>query len=464
MRTALSLAIGVIIAGAALAQVSVTGAPGASLGALEGTPTMVTVTLRSGGRDANLQVLEVAPEYVSFKTSEGRRRSYRIRDIRNIHVQDGVIAERTVDIIERGGLTPEHQQVVDRAVSRSYELFHAARDIQVVRMFAAAMVAIGGDPSQQEEATDYLMTLYGSNDMVTALNAAQILYIAGRTDLDTRVIQNGLDSGNRQVRALAARAAGLLGYMGDGVQLNRMAQDRSADLSVPAVVALAWMGDRAIIPMLVDNLDSNSNAVGDAAVFGLSALGGPDIIEQMKLKLRNAKSITRYRTARVLYNLGDPEGRRILKDEVLKEPSLTVDAAMLLARNGDLPAMQILQERLARRYDEDVDSLILRANMAAALVKGDDRSKITTLQELLRRDNLRAQIYVLELLPDIGLRTLITIVAPSVESGNPLLNVAGCQAAVLLAHPQARNRWLKNRAMETDWVASESNVGAGLRP
>jgi HEAT repeat protein len=457
IRTAATMAILAMLTAAAWAQVTVTGSPGATLDSLADSGALVTVTLKSGAKDANLTVTEAAPEYVALTTRDGRRRTYRFADIQSIHVQGGQVDTPRRSIAERGALTAEHQQIVDRAAARAYDLFQAMRDEQTIRMGSATLVIISGDAGQKQEAEDYLFALYTGSDLGVAMEAGVSLFLASRTDLDSRVIQNGLDSGNRDVRASAARLAGLLGYMGDGTQLNRMARERSAELSAPAVVALAQLGDRSIIPTLMSNLSANSDEVGDAAVLGLSLLGGDHVIEQVKRKALSASGIERYRTASVLHNLGDPQGTETLKNTVMKEPSLTVDTAMILASEGDFEAMELLRERLDRRFDEDVDSLRSRASMTAALVKGDDQSKIATLQELIRWDEAIVQVYTLGLLPDIGLRTLITVTSPAIESGNAYLCFFGCEAALALGNPEYRARRSKFRSTRVPWLHSGKN-------
>ena len=65
----------------AAAQVTGTGAGGAKLADLVGSPTMVTVVLNSGAEDPNLNVLDLGPNYVAAKASDGARNVYLFSDI-----------------------------------------------------------------------------------------------------------------------------------------------------------------------------------------------------------------------------------------------------------------------------------------------------------------------------------------------------------------------------------------------
>ena len=105
----------------------------------------------------------------------------------------------------------------------------------------------------------------------------------------------------------------------------------------------------------------------EAAVFALSRLGGEDIINQMKMLLDSSDGFARFRIIRVLNALGDPEGKKLLRTEILDIPALRIEAASLLAREGDVEAAEILRQRLKEPYDATEKTLLTRVELAMAL-------------------------------------------------------------------------------------------------
>jgi HEAT repeat protein len=426
------------------AQVPVVGGKGSRLSDIAGTDTLVTVVLKgSDAMDANLKIVKVSDTLLSVEAESGRTSHYLLSDIREIRVQGSVLTVKRLDPLGDRAMTPEQQQVVNRAMERVNEIFDAASGNQPLRMWAAEVLAVAGSEEQKQTALEYLTALATGNDLRTALDAAHHLVLAGSPPATGELITQGLDSGDRQVRASAARLAGLTQDPSGKAQLHQMLRDRASDISVPAINALAWLEDRDIIPTLLTLITERNEDKANAAANALIALGGDDIVEQMKLKLPDAQGRARFRVVRVLDALGDPLGRKLLREEMMAVPSLQFESAIILARQGDAEAMQILRQRLSQRYDPYQEVLTNRAQATAALIEAGDRTNISVFQELLRIGMPEINFLVLRLIGLLELRSLLPVTQPVIESADPQVAVAACQAAAALARSDYRVRLAK---------------------
>ncbi|MBI4558811.1 MAG: HEAT repeat domain-containing protein [Candidatus Hydrogenedentes bacterium] len=407
---------------------------------LAGSSTLVTIVIKNlNAEDANLQIVEVNKDFVSVVTAEGERNAYRLSDIKEIRVQGALVEAKEFKLDENRALGPEEQKVVARALERARQIFDASNDNQMVKMDAAVLLAVNADTA----ALDYLRQLVVSNDLPTALEAGLRLYLVGDAQTAAPVVSQGLVSGNRRTRGTAALLSGLIGdHSVEGALLN-MAQDRATELSVPAARALARLGNRDVIPILLSMISDLDDVRSEAGVFGLSRLGGDDILEQMRVKLDKETGLTRYNVVRVLNALGDPTGKSLLRAEMLEIPSLTKEAALLLARGGDPGAIQRLRDHLATRFNPTDANLIYRARAAATLIENEDRAAIAILMELLHLDNPPIVKRVCQLSAATGKRSLLTITSPMIESLNPEIALAACSAAVALVKPDYRQRLLE---------------------
>jgi len=443
-RNLLAAALLILAAALASAQVPVVGGKGARLSDIAGTDTLVTVVLKgSGAADPNLKIRAISDTLLSLESESGRRSHYLLSDIQEVRVQGSVMTEKRLDTLADRGLTAEQQMVVNRAVERAKEIFDAAAGNQPLRMWAAEVLAVAGNDEQKQSALEYLTALATGNDLRTALDAAHHLVLAGSPPATGELVTQGLNSGDRQVRASAARLAGLTQDPSGKSQLHQMLRDRASDISVPAINALAWLGDRDIIPTLLELIVERNEDKANAAADALITLGGDDVIEQMKLKLPDAEGRARFRVVRVLDALGDPQGRSLMRDEMLKVPSLQFDSAIILARQGDAESMQILRERLAQRYDPYQEVLTHRAQATAALIEAGDRTNIGVFQELLRIGMPEINLLVLRLIGLLDLRSLLPVTQPVIESPEQEVAIAACQAAAALAHADYRARLAK---------------------
>ena len=431
MTIALSL-----FAGTAMAQVPVTGV-NASLQDILGTSTLITVVLKQrGSTDPNCQLVDIGPGYLSVLTETGQRFAYRFEDIREIRVQGDRIEEDRYDPDASRALTDEEAASLRQALSRAREVFQQATDNQSVRMDAAAILTLNND----EEAERYLTGLAQSNDLETALEALLRLYAAGKDISQYEQIEMGLESGNRVIKGLAMTLAGLTGDPGFELRLRGHAEDRMAEIAVPAVRSLTRLGSQAIVPILLEMLGSLNADRAEVAVDCLVKLGGEDVKRQLRDRLDTAVRLERQRIIEVLYHLGDEDAEMQLLQQVESVPTLARRAAVVLASDGNYYARSYLSEHLNQRYDRDVRTLSCRAEMAAAVSRGGDRKSVAVLQELLRLDEPEVRDLTLRYIAELGRRTTLPVLRPALQHGDLRTAVRACEATVATLDPEYRER------------------------
>lgn len=454
MQKTILFTLALALAIPALGQdIPVTGVEGATLKDIAGTPTLVTVVVK--GRDAldpNLQITELASDHVSVINPEtGDRHAYLYSDIKEIRVQGDKIEAKPFKVDVERGLTPTQQQLVSRGLRQAAEVFEQERN-QPVKMNAAMIIASQGD----KNALKYLQDLSRQTDVETALGAYYRLYIAGEQEVSSELIERALSSGDRQLRATAARVAGLYREPTAEPYLLRMVRDRAADLSAPSAIALARMGSREAIPTLLDMLTGLNEDKAKAAAAALTILGGEDVIRALHQMIDDQSGLSRYRIIEILFLLGDPKGKELMKQEVLAIPTLRLEAAIHLAPQGNLDAMEILRTRLSERYDIQMEVIRLRARAAGALIAGGDRARIADLQEMLRLDfpDLREPAagnyikgiatVVSNVVVETNVRGIMDIMQPILLSQYPEARLSAASAIVALGDPGYRERMLEH--------------------
>lgn len=453
MRLMLKFVCAALLTGVAAAQnIPVVGVEsGATLESIAGTPTLVTIVLKArGAKDPNLRILEATADYVAVLNESNDRYSYLVGDIQEIQVQGGKVEKAALQLPQHASLRVEDQKTLARVWLRIREIFGNANDNRELKITAAMLLAVNGE----DDAEEYLKMLAESNDLAGQLEAALALYLAG-AEVPQSIISQGLASGNRRARAKAATLAGLTGFRDAIPILNSMVQDRTPDLSAPAARALARLGNREIIPKLIDMLGGSQQAA-DAAIYALTLLGGEDVIAQMRLRVNTVQGLERYRVVLVLYNLGDDLGRQLLLETFTLYPTLQPEAALILAKEKNWDATQFLRARLARREDPTDQNLLFRARNAAALFLGGDPTAQTVFQELLRSENKVVIDSVCKLITEIGDRKLISILQPTIESIDNRTTLDAGGSIVSLAFSDFRTRLLEVRRDAYDSSASRA--------
>ncbi len=448
MRMRLVIAAGLVaLMGVAWADdmPPVIGGDGATLKDLVGKDTLVSVVLKERGAvDRNLKVVDIGPNYFAVVSSLAERTSYMFSSVAEVRVQKGRVETKKFTLDETRSLGIEEQKVLDRAFERAREVFQAADSEQGVKIRAATLLAFNG----VAEAREYLKQLMASNDVETQIDVALRVYLAGGETIPGTLIGQGLQSGNRKVKAKAAKLAGLVGEKSAIPMLTLLSQDRISDISVPAAVALVRLNCREIIPTLMKMLTETDELKGEAAIFGLSRLGGPEVIEQLKAKLKDLSGQVLFRAILVLYNLGDAQGKDLLPKQMEQFPTLAPEAALVLARDGNWDAVQYLVDRLAHRYDEEVDVMTFRAKAASALIENGDTTAVSHLQELLRTDKPAVKREICSILATLGKRKLILVLQPLLESAKDDnasrdLAIQAATAVVAIAKPDFRERLIE---------------------
>jgi HEAT repeat protein len=438
MRTAMAGLIVVLCAAALAQQMPPLIGGNGRIKDLVGTPTLVTVVLKgSGALDQNLKVTDVGPDYLSVVDEGGERTAYLFESVQEVRVQKAAVDTPEIKAGETQTLRIEEQRVVDRALARAREVFDGANADQNLRMRAATLMAASGN----KEALDYLEKLAATNHLETELDAYQCLYLAGRTEPPSAIIAEGLQSGNRAVKAKAATIAGLYNDRSTITVLAPLLQDRLAEISAPAAIALARMNWREAIPTLMRMIGELHEAKGNAAVFGLARLGGADVTSEVKAKLQTATGLTRYRLITLLYRIEDPDAMRLLLEYGMSDPGKSLKTACALASRGDWTGRQHLVAYLKNKYfDETEVNLVNRAEAAVALVAAGDLTAISEIQKLLGVNNAAARKRICLMVAELGKRKLIPVLQPAIENADMEVAIEACTAVFAIAKPPFQGR------------------------
>lgn len=437
IRAGVTLAITVLatVSSQGVQAVTVTGGNGATLGSIAGSATLVTVVLKGGAEDPNLQVTEVQQDLIIFSSETGDRISYRKADIESLKVQGDIVEKRPVFVSSTVALRPEDQRIVDEANKRINDLFQGSKDNQDLRIQAAGYMGYNGN----EQAVDYLSKLADTNNLQTRLDAAHGLYLAGQP-IPEDLVRTGLASNNRNLKAHAAVIAGLFKNEEATPELMGMLGDRSAQFSAPAAVALARLGNREIIAQAMEMLGSTLDEKYRAGVQSLIILGGSDVEEAVKYRIESTDGLERFRLIYILHELGAPEARKHLIRVFEEELTIKPEAALILAADDYWEAIQYLQERLQRREDPTYANLVYRARTAHAILESGDMSAIHVFQSLLRSEDAAVKGLVLDLIADLSDRSLLKLILPSIKNVDPQLSLKACNTALAIASPEYLER------------------------
>lgn len=435
----------------ASAQVKVVGGNGAGLRQIEGTATLVTVVLKdTEAEDANLRVREVHGDYITFVDADGVKTHYRHEDIKEVRVQGGVVPVQEFKPSTSVGLSAQHQEDIQQLARAAREVFDENTDNQGLRIRAAGILLAAGQGNGEEGPEAYLDRLARSNDTEVGLEAGYRLYLGGG-EVPESLMRSGLEGGNPRVQAEAAYLSGLTGVHASDARLYRMLRDRAAEYASPAARALGLLGERDAIPALLDMIMSDDSEKGEAAKFALIHMGGEDLRTQLRIQLQDAEGFPRFRIIQALYHLGDPEGRDLLREESMSVPSTRFRAALILAPEGDMKAMQVLREFLSERYEPDATvMLVRRAQAAAALLAADDRTVLGVLMELRQVDDEEVQRAVHDLIAETGKDWLVNLTIPGLDSADAETRLLAARTVLALLEDDFRQRLLLLTAPERD--------------
>ncbi len=432
---------------AAAGSVAVTGAPNASLEALAGSPTLVTVVLKdSGAEDPNLRVVGVEKNYFTVLTTKGDRIPYLYELVSEVRVQGGTIEKAKSDFSNTRALRPEDQQILSDAWNRAGEIFNISNDDQERKTRAAILMALGGNA----DAKAYLQQLSETNDLKVAVSSSVALYLVGM-DVQEKVVKEGLRSGNRGIRGQAATLAGLTNYLDAVPQLIKMSQDRVADYGPAAVLALARMDQKSVLPNLLGMVRENNKTRALAASQAIQMLGGEDIPEQLEYIINESTGMERFHAILALHAVAPAAATPLLQQMLKEVPTLAHEAALVLAEQGEWEGTQLLRSRLDRREDPTDENLIFKARMATSLFLGGDPAALAIYQELLRHDSTAPKIEAFQRMIQIGDRRSFPMIQSSILSTNNEVALGACNVAAALADSAYRERLLAVRLAGHDF-------------
>ncbi len=385
IRLACAVLLGLSIALPAFAAdlPKITGDEGATYEDLIREKTLVTIMLKAGAPDINVRITAIYPKAttptIAVETTSGERTAYTFDNISSVRVQKERI--RTEDKPDpESVLTVEDKAIVAQATERAMAIFKESHN-QSAKMAAAGILAAGGHPNK-EDALAYLKDLAASNDAATALLAATLLWQNGETPSDA-VLLAGLASGNRGAKALAAHLAGLTNAQQLIVEVRALLNNPSTEIFPAAAKAVGRLGDRASLPELFDTLSVITDEKAEAAVFALSQIGGPEVIQKLQEMLPAAKGTEWFRIVRALHALGDKNATRLLETEGMSQPGFQRETALLLAKEGSPEAMKFLREFLKKQSDPDDVTLVYRAQAGLALYSAGDIQAKTIISDVL---------------------------------------------------------------------------------
>jgi hypothetical protein len=434
-----TLAAALMLCGStAIAQVPVVGAEGtATLRQVAGTNTLVTVVLNVGALDQNLRILSTDRNFFRVADTNGDRFTYRYDAVKEVRLQGGRVEVSQIDPSGVVALNKDQRAILERCLQRVVELFMSSGE-EAIKVEAATLLFAEGSGDHRAGAQLYLQELARTNDLEKVLYAYLNLFVAGEDTLDRASLRfhlsEGLSSGNRTHRILAATVAGVFRETSQEQALVGLLESRGADVVGPAAVALARMGHTQSIPTLIDMLNSRSYEKGEAAVAALGILGGESVIQQLKLRLPDAEDTEEFRIARVLHNLGEDDGKDVLLHYADEVPTKAQQALLELAEAGDEPSKRKLKERLGARKQPTTDGTVRQAKLVATLLRGGDRNQLAALQEMLRTEDAETEAAVCAVLAEVGLKSVIVLAGPSIESQDPMVAMAACRAAIANAN------------------------------
>ena len=431
-------AAAVLLAVAAQAQnVTITGAENATLRDLLNSPTLVTVVLDMEGNpeDQNIRIIELQSTYFSGVKPDGEKVTYLYADMKELRVQGGTVEQADFAALRKGSLSREQLDVVDTAWKRSEKLYAGANPNQSLKISVAALLAMRGD----ESVLTYLRRLTESNDLDAQFDAAIALYLAGKP-VPEGLLRAGFESGRLDIRGRAAKLAGLTGDTSARPFLDVLLRDRSSELSAPAAVAFARLGDRSVIPKLVSMLTEVNEVKGEAALKALLILGGDDVVAELKMHLETTEGNRQFRVMRTLHLLGAPEGTKRLALVLKNDPISAPEAAKLLAASRDWAAAQYLRERLGRRMDPTEHNEMNHVRDAAALIAGGDTDATAELQNMLGSEFVRVKMLVCDKIAELQKQNLITLLRPGIGNVSPPVAHHASTAAITFAEPEFRDR------------------------
>jgi len=443
------LVLGVLAASTALAAETppITGDEGATYDDLIREQALVTIILKQGAPEYNLRIRAIYPTAskptIAIETPSGEKTAHLFSNVREVRVQKERI--RTEDKPDpETVLTAEDKKIVESATNRALSIFKETH-VSPLKVAAANILAANDHPDK-ENALSYLRDLSRANDAATSMMASLLLWQNGETVSD-EILLNGFNSGNRSAKALAAQIAGLMGAEQFVVELRKLLLDPSVEVYPHAATAIGRVKDRESLPKLYDGIRVISEEKSEAAAFALAEIGGPDVIRQLQQMLPNARGMEWYRIVRVLRELGDADAINLFETQTMSQPPFQRGAALELAEEGNAEAVKFLRDFLVKQVDPDVENLVYRAAVGLTLYKQGDLQAKGIVADVLNTQPsdiylrgqtgnnqakeaaaLAVQVSTCALIGDSMRRDLLPLLAAPMQSVDPVVALAACNA------------------------------------
>ncbi len=264
--------------------------------------------------------------------------------------------------------------------------------------------------------------------------------------------------------------------LGDG-ELDRYLSDPDAGVRRRAALAAGRIGDRGLVPALIQRMNDTEPEVRQMSAFALGLIGDPQAVERLVASLGDPDSVVKARSAEGLGRLGDPRGATEITKMILDaapkassavvvrgddpanpyDPWLTLRLGLFaLARLKAVPAAeQVLLVQGKPRFDwwaatwtaMRLESPSLRPVLAAAASSSDPVSRALAARGLGALKDPRDVDLLLELLKDkeesvvvMAVRALATVgdargvapVAALLRSSSPTLVAEALRALAVL--------------------------------
>lgn len=440
----------------AAGQVPIVDGDGKTIEDLILEKTYVTIVLKDpSARDINLRITGIFESTLNFITLDNDPIAYKLSRIREVRIQESRVASRRSRATE-DALSDDDMIIVNRAAERAFGIFKNSKN-QEIRM-SAALVISASTHENKAGALGYLQELAAGNDVPTSMDATTFLYLAGIPP-DPNVLQEGFLSGDRHARATAAMLTGLTNNKTFLPEVRTMLHDPTVQLFPAAAIAIGRMNERSGLPRLYEAMRALTDVKAEAAVFGLSQMGGKDIHEKMLEMLEVSTGLEWFRVLRVLYALDDPGAKELMLTKALTQPAYQRIAALLLAADEVWEGTLFLRNYLEKPQDPNLENLSYKGRVATTLFSAGDIQQKIVLQELVNtrpgqiyargktgnedyksRTAVEVQLNVLRLIADTGSKDLLSILVAPLEGSDPQVAVMACTAAVAIGNPEFGDR------------------------
>jgi len=445
------VAIFLCAAARAASPPKIVGDEGATIDDLIREQKYVTIVLNNGARDSNYRIKELSATTLAVIDGTNVPSAFPLDLIREVRVQKGPVSKEHV-VRTESALTTDDRKIVDTATNRAFELFQTSSGKQNIKMLAAMALA-ASDHTASKDARRYLVELMDGNDTPTAVHAASMLWRVGE-EPQGRVVENGLNSGNRATKAEAATLAGLLGDPTYLLDIRRLLKDPTPEIFPSAAKAAGRMKDKDSLPALYDGIRALNADKGEASVVALEIVGGSEVKQRLLTMLPDAKGNEWFRIVRVLHALGDEQAATLLKEQAIRQPAYDRVTALLLIPDKAQEAIEFMRAFLEKKIDPNPENLIYKARVGIRLYEAGDIQAKGIVQDVLnitpnliyapgKTDDERykqaavvqIQTEVCARLGDRLNRDFIPLLAAPIQSPNPDVAVRACLATLQIANP-----------------------------